>query len=133
MKGKFIRINNLDKLTYKEHRKIAPLWQVVQTFHRNEFETGINQYEIYLEKTGVIPPYVLQINISGTVKSIVIVGLEKTNEFLEVEILRYTNTSTASTSSTKTWKTQVDIEKLKTLEDFKEYIREGLIPLFGKL
>ena len=129
MKEKTLRINNLDKLTYKEHREITPLWNVIRTFHRNEFETGIHQYQIYLERLGVIPPNVLQLNINPTIKvneSKLLSGKTVKSGYVEVETQSYINTSIASTTSPKIWKTQVDIENLKTLDNFKEYLKEGI-------
>ena len=134
MKEKTLRINNLDKLTYKEHREITPLWNVIRTFHRNEFETGIHQYEIYLERLGAIPPNVLQLNINPTIKvneSKLLSGKVVKSGYVEVEFQRYTNTSIASTTSTKSWNVKVGIESLKTLEDFKEYLK-SIISLFFK-
>ena len=124
MKGKTLRINNLNKLAHFNHRDITPVWRVIRTFKMDVVGNGNPyKYEIYLERLGAIPPNVIQINIYPTIK---------TNNYVEVEIQRYVNTSIASTSSPKIWKTQVEIENLKTLEDFKEYLREGVITLFGK-
>ena len=134
MKEKTLRINNLDKLTYKEHREINPVVNVIRTFHRNEFETGIHQYEIYLERLGAIPPNVLQLNINPTIKvneSKLLSGKVVKSGYVEVEFQRYTNTSIASTTSTKSWNVKVGIESLKTLEDFKEYLK-SIISLFFK-
>ena len=134
MKEKTLRINNLDKLTYKEHREINPVVNVIRTFHRNEFETGIHQYEIYLERLGAIPPNVLQLNINPTIKvneSKLLSGKVVKSGYVEVEFQRYTNTPMASTTSTKSWNVKVGIESFKTLEDFKEYLR-SIISLFFK-
>ena len=134
MKEKTLRINNLDKLTHSEHREITPLWNVIRTFHRNEFETGIHQYEIYLERLGAIPPNVLQLNINPTIKvneSKLLSGKVVKSGYVEVEFQRYTNTSIASTPSTKSWNVKVGIESFKTLEDFKEYLK-SIISLFFK-
>ena len=131
MKEKTLRINNLNKLAHFNHRDITPVWRVIKTFEMDVVGSeSPYKYEIYLERVGAIPPNVLQINIHPTIKTIV--GLEKTNQYVEVEIQRYVNTTLASTSSPKIWKTQVEIENLKTLEDFKEYLKEGVITLFGK-
>ena len=134
MKEKTLRINNLDKLTHSEHREITPLWNVIRTFHRNEFETGIHQYEIYLERLGAIPPNVLQLNINPTIKvneSKLLSGKVVKSGYVEVEFQRYTNTSIASTTSPKSWNVKVGIESFKTLEDFKEYLK-SIISLFFK-
>ena len=131
MKGKTLKINNLHKLSHSEHREITPVWQVIKTFcmYGSKSENPY-KYEIYLERLGVIPPNVLQVNIHPTIKTINVVG--GGTQFVEVEIQRYTNTTLASTSSPKLWKTQVEIQNLKTLENFKEYLKEGVIAKFGK-
>lgn len=134
MKEKTLRINNLDKLSHSQHREITPLWNVIKTFHRNEFETGIHQYEIYLERVGAIPPNVIQINIHPTIKVIetkLLSGKTVKSGYVEVEFQSYINTSIASTTSTISRNVKVGIESLKTLEDFKEYLI-SVISLFFK-
>jgi hypothetical protein len=134
MKEKTLRINNLDKLSHSEHREITPFVNVIKTFHRNEFETGIHQYEIYLERLGVIPPNVLQLNINPTIKvneSKLLSGKTVKSGYVEVEFQSYINTSIASTTSPKSCNVKVGIESLKTLEDFKEYLK-SIISLFFK-
>ena len=127
MKEKTLRINNLNKLAHFNHRDITPVWRVIKTFEMDVVGSGNPyKYEIYLERVGAIPPNVIQINIHPEIKTIV------GQQYVEVEICRYVNTSIASTTSPKIWKTQVEIENLKTLEDFKEYLKEGVITLFGK-
>ena len=131
MKEKTLRINNLDKLSHSQHRDITPVWRVIKTFTKDEIMSGNPyKYEIYLERLGVTPPNVLQVNIHPTIKTINVVG--GGTQFVEVEIQRYTNTTLASTSSPKLWKTQVEIQNLKTLDNFKEYLKEGVIAKFGK-
>lgn len=131
MKGKTLKINNLHKLSHSEHREITPLWQVIKTFcmYGSKSESPY-KYEIYLERLGAIPPNVIQININPTIKTMDVIG--GGTKFVEVEICRYVNTSIASTTSTKVWKTQIEIKNLKTLEKFKEYLKEGVIAGFGK-
>ena len=127
MKEKTIRINNLDKLSHSEHREITPVWQVIKTFcmYGSKSESPY-KYEIYLERLGAIPPNVIQININPIIKTIF------GQQYVEVEIYRYVNTSIASTTSPKIWKTQIEIKNIKTLETFKEYLKEGVIAGFGK-
>ena len=132
MKEKTLRINNLDKLSHSKHREITPNWKVIKTFHRNEFGPKITQYEIYLERLGVTPPCVLEINIIPMVK----IGLDtdkwgtpfgSSTKWVEINTTYYVNTQTTSTQNTY----NVDMSVIKDIESFKECIRE-IIPILSK-
>lgn len=135
MKEKTLRINNLDKLSHSEHREITPFVNVIKTFCMYGSKSGNPyQYQIYLERLGVTPPNVLQLNINPTIKvneSKLLSGKTVKSGYVEVEFQSYINTSIASTTSPKIRNVKVGIESLKTLEDFKEYL-SSIISLFFK-
>ena len=114
MKEKTLRINNINKLSLPQNYQITPQWVIHLTLPSQI------KYYIYLQNIGTNPIQELQINVSTKIELI-----QPKNYGVRLEWKKFTNHTSLLGEGTL----QVHLDEMETVERFKEFLKNILIPI----
>ena len=114
MKEKTLRINNINKLSLPQNYQITPQWVIHLTLPSQI------KYYIYLQNIGTNPIQELQINVSTKIELI-----QPKNYGVRLEWKKFTNHTSLLGEGTL----QVHLDEMESVEIFKEFLKNILIPI----
>jgi hypothetical protein len=116
MKGKTLRINNFSKLALPQNYQITPQW----VMHLTGLLPSQIQYYIYLQNIGTNPIQELQINLSTKIELI-----QPNHYGVRLEWKKYTNHTSLLSDGTM----RVHLDEMESVDRFKEFLKNILIPI----
>lgn len=116
MKGKTLRINNIGKLSLPQNYQITPQW----VMHLAGSLPSQIKYYIYLQNIGTNPIEELQINLSTKIETI-----QPKNYGVRLDWKKFTN----HTSLLSYGIMEVHLDEMESVERFKEFLKNILIPI----
>lgn len=119
MKEKLLRINNFSKLSLPQNYQITPQW----VMKWSGLLSSQIKYYIYLQNIGTNPIQELQINLSTKIQTI-----QPKNYGVRLEWKKFTN----HTSLLGEGKMGVHLDEMESVDRFKEFLKNILIPIVEK-
>ena len=119
MKEKSLRINNFSKLALPQNYQITPQW----VMHLTGLLPSQIQYYIYLQNIGTNPIQELQINLSTKIETI-----QPNHYGVRLEWKKFTNHTSLLGDGTM----RVHLDEMESVDRFKEFLKNILIPIVEK-
>jgi hypothetical protein len=116
MKEKILRINNISKLALPPNHQITPQW-VTDLAGSLPSQT---EYYVHLQKLGTNPIQKLQINLSTKIELI-----QPNHYLVRLEWKKFTNHTSLLSDGTM----RVHLDEMESVERFKEFLKNILIPI----
>jgi hypothetical protein len=117
MKEKTLRINNFSKLALQPNHQITPQWACRGVAGSLPSQT---EYYVHLQKLGTNPIQKLQINLSTKIETI-----QPNHYGVGLKWKKFTNHTSLLSDGTM----RVHLDEMESVERFKEFLKNILIPI----